>query len=114
MGKLETFDLQSNPLACNCRLRWMTQWLREQLEGDLQVGAHTCELPDRLRRKPLTRLVPADFQCEGADGREQAGCPATNYCPRGCKCVGTVVRCSRAPAGARARRHLQPHHRALP
>ncbi|XP_052745524.1 protein slit isoform X2 [Bicyclus anynana] len=89
---LTTLSLGNNPLHCTCHISWVGPWLRGRR---LATGA-ACAHPPPLRGTELQHLELADFKCTPED----KGCLPADYCPAGCSCAGTVVRCARAKFAA--------------
>lgn len=55
LGKIKKFDLNGNPLICNCGVRWLKD-----------IGLETngrCFLPQELRGKLLTESSDSDLKC---------------------------------------------------
>ncbi|CAH0730501.1 unnamed protein product, partial [Brenthis ino] len=92
LNLLTTLSLSNNPLHCTCHISWVSAWTRARR---LATGA-ACALPPALRGAELHHLEPADFKCTPED----KGCLPADYCPGGCACAGTVVRCARARLAA--------------
>ncbi|CAK1554457.1 unnamed protein product [Leptosia nina] len=85
---LSTLSLSGNPIQCTCHMSWLSGWLRSR---HLATSA-TCAYPVGLAGTDLTHLELADFKCSPED----VGCLPPDYCPAGCTCAGSVVRCARA------------------
>ncbi|XP_045457029.1 protein slit [Melitaea cinxia] len=92
LSSLSTLSLGGNPVQCTCHMSWVGGWLRARR---LTAGA-TCAHPPALRGADLVHLELADFKCTPED----KGCLPPEYCPAGCACAGTVVRCTRARLAA--------------
>ncbi|XP_045782105.1 protein slit [Maniola jurtina] len=88
LNMLTTLSLGNNPLHCTCHISWVPNWLRNRR---LATGA-ACAFPAALRGTEVQHLEVADFKCTSED----KGCLPQDYCPAGCSCAGTVVRCARA------------------
>ncbi|XP_041968519.1 protein slit isoform X2 [Aricia agestis] len=88
MTMLTALSLSGNPLQCTCHMAWVAPWLRARAPNSGAACAH----PPALRSTPLHHLEAADFKCTPED----SGCLPAEYCPAGCACAGTVVRCARA------------------
>ncbi|XP_050676463.1 protein slit [Leptidea sinapis] len=84
---LTTLTLSGNPLQCTCHISWLASWLRARR----LVTSATCHYPPPLRDTDITHLEIADFKC----APEDVGCLPPDYCPVGCSCTGSVVRCAR-------------------
>ncbi|VVC86825.1 unnamed protein product [Leptidea sinapis] len=82
-----TLTLSGNPLQCTCHISWLASWLRARR----LVTSATCHYPPPLRDTDITHLEIADFKC----APEDVGCLPPDYCPVGCSCTGSVVRCAR-------------------
>lgn len=67
---LQTLDLESNPLNCNCSLVLLYRLLT--LPNPVQVTG-TCAQPDTLQDAPLTFLSEEDYNCK----KTEDGDPAT-------------------------------------
>ncbi|XP_069363754.1 protein slit isoform X2 [Maniola hyperantus] len=92
LNMLITLSLGNNPLQCTCHISWVPNWLRNRR---LATGA-ACAHPATLRGTEVQHLEVADFKCTSED----KGCLPQDYCPVGCTCAGTVVRCARAKLNA--------------
>lgn len=59
---LSSRRLSENPFNCDCRLAWLSHWLRSKPT----LGLHTrCNKPAVLARRDLVDLKREDFQCSG-------------------------------------------------
>lgn len=63
--KLKTIGLTGNPLACDCHLRWIKQWLATNYDPDLvKFLQWTCAKPQPLRGKQLMAVAEEDMLCD--------------------------------------------------
>ncbi|CAF1402598.1 unnamed protein product [Adineta steineri] len=61
---LKTIGLTGNPLNCDCHLRWIKQWLKNNYEQDLMKFLQwTCDKPKNLLGKQLTTIHEQDMIC---------------------------------------------------
>jgi Leucine-rich repeat (LRR) protein len=61
---LKTIGLTGNPLHCDCRLRWVKQWLIKNYDYDLiKFLQWTCATPMKLIGKQLTIIDEQDMIC---------------------------------------------------
>ncbi|CAF4443977.1 unnamed protein product, partial [Rotaria sp. Silwood2] len=69
---LKTIGLTANPLDCNCHLRWIKQWLKDNYEQDLiKFLQWTCAKPKYLVGKQLTTINELDMICNESENIEQ-------------------------------------------
>nr|AVK72306.1 slit1 protein [Isodiametra pulchra] len=87
---LATLNLYSNPLVCNCHMRWLNEWINSLGPRLMVTGNPTCVEPKHLRNIPIFDMRPQDFDCEA--NRENS-CLTTMTCPEECTCLKTSVRC---------------------
>ena len=57
-SRLALIRLSSNPLSCNCRVKWLKD-LFELSDGDQTF----CRTPERLRGRAFSDLTSSDFSC---------------------------------------------------
>ncbi|XP_061685781.1 slit homolog 1 protein-like isoform X1 [Syngnathoides biaculeatus] len=103
LPNLSTLNLLANPFNCDCRLAWLSSWLRSRR---IVTGNPRCHGPAFLREIPLQDVAAPDFRCEDGSLAESSSCSLGPQCPSGCTCMDTVVRCSN--------KHLQALPRGLP
>lgn len=60
-GRLHGLELQGNPWICDCRLRYLREWLIEHNVPSPATAA--CRSPERLMGRALTELQVDDFAC---------------------------------------------------
>ena len=56
------FKLNSNPLECDCHLRWLRNSLN-RLEYPISHDQPKCEMPKALANKKIVTLRPEQFVC---------------------------------------------------
>ncbi|CAG2114694.1 unnamed protein product [Medioppia subpectinata] len=100
---LATLNLLSNPLNCNCHMKWLSNWLKNH---NIVTGNPRCQTPVDLRDIPIEDIEPKDFECSEVE-RDYADCGPDSQCPSRCICTGSVVRCSRQKLKA-VPRYVQP------
>ena len=60
-GRLHGLELQNNPWICDCRLRYLREWLQQH--NVPSPATATCISPPRLAGKALIELQVDDFAC---------------------------------------------------
>ncbi|RWS18005.1 protein slit-like protein [Dinothrombium tinctorium] len=92
LKSLSTLNLLSNPLHCNCHMKWFSEWLRK---NNIATGNPICQSPERLKGVPIQDVEAGDFVCNEND-KDSADdfCELDSLCPSKCHCQGTLVRCS--------------------
>uniref|UniRef100_A0AC35U6H7 EGF-like domain-containing protein n=1 Tax=Rhabditophanes sp. KR3021 TaxID=114890 RepID=A0AC35U6H7_9BILA len=93
LNNLKHLDLNNNEFNCNCHLINFVKELNLNLTHKLekQTGAK-CFTPSNLRSRGVSSMSSHELICS-EDG-ENVCIDSGNYCPIGCDCQGTVVRCS--------------------
>ncbi len=101
---LSTLNLMSNPFYCNCRLKWLKDWLRN---SNLATGNPKCSLPENLKDQYIASLDDKDLICQNEN--EECDGHISNQknelvvivkqneklnCPKNCTCTETIIRCS--------------------
>ncbi|XP_067132916.1 adhesion G protein-coupled receptor A3 isoform X2 [Centruroides vittatus] len=61
MISLKTIDLSSNPLICDCQLKWFIEWTRSKGVRITQETA--CQFPLKLRGMSISQLSKKDLHC---------------------------------------------------
>ncbi|KZS15226.1 Leucine-rich repeat, immunoglobulin domain and transmembrane domain-containing 1-like protein [Daphnia magna] len=59
--RLHGLELQNNPWICDCRLRYLREWLQQHNVPSPATAA--CALPERLSGRALIELLVDDFAC---------------------------------------------------
>ena len=80
-----TLHLGSNPLICDCNLRWITMISTKESSGA------RCDFPARVKDLEIRNLKPDDFVCEGGERERTANagsCFIDLPCPDNCQCDG--------------------------
>nr|GBO41831.1 hypothetical protein AVEN_37978-1 [Araneus ventricosus]GBO41832.1 hypothetical protein AVEN_44892-1 [Araneus ventricosus] len=62
MPALNTLNLLANPLQCSCRLRWLSEWLKQ---SNIVTGNPRCQAPLSLKDIPIQDVDKKDFRCDG-------------------------------------------------
>ncbi|CAK9298283.1 unnamed protein product [Gordionus sp. m RMFG-2023] len=91
---LSTLNLLANPFECDCHLKWMKEWLKNQY---IVTGNPRCYTPQNFRDLPIQELETNDFKCEmdeNSDYIHEHNCESGQICPNKCTCSGTIVQCS--------------------
>jgi hypothetical protein len=60
-SRLHGLELQNNPWICDCRLRYLREWLQQHNVPSPATAA--CSLPERLSGRALIELQVDDFAC---------------------------------------------------
>ena len=97
----------SNPFICNCRLKWLREWLKN---SNLATGNPKCSYPEKLRDLSVANSNEIEFVCTEQDQDQKCfpNMPANkisseavlssvnnaNNCPKNCTCLNNIVRCS--------------------
>lgn len=93
----------SNPLICNCQIKWLSDWLSI---NNLATGNLKCSFPTSLKGKSVTSLnttifsscsLPDQSVCAASTSTDKIILKASiSSCPQNCTCRNNIVRCSRA------------------
>ena len=63
--------IADNPLVCDCRLSWLSKWLRLHTT----LGLFTrCASPDSLRGRELAELQQSNFVCNDGENDDSNSC----------------------------------------
>ncbi|XP_077290242.1 slit guidance ligand [Arctopsyche grandis] len=92
LSSIQTLHLARNPFVCDCRLRWVSEYLQKH---PIETSGARCDGPKRMHRRRLEALREDILKCKG--GEELAlgdGCPTEAPCPAACSCRGSVVNCA--------------------
>ncbi|NXX81580.1 LGI3 protein, partial [Urocolius indicus] len=57
---LSDLDLRGNTLACDCKIKWLVEWLEST---NTTVPAIFCSSPGQFEGQRIRDLAPGDFQC---------------------------------------------------
>ncbi|XP_059055035.1 protein slit [Achroia grisella] len=90
--------LGSNPLYCDCGLRWLSEWVKSAREY-VEPGIARCAEPAAMRDKLVLSTQSQAFLCQGpAPGALVAKCDSCHSSPCGnggaCTAAGGGFRCS--------------------
>ncbi|CEF71563.1 Slit homolog 2 protein [Strongyloides ratti] len=90
---LKHLDLNNNEFNCNCHLLNFVDELNINLTSKLDkpTGAK-CFLPINLRSRTVSSVTKHELICN--DDNDNICIDSGNYCPIGCECQGTIIRCS--------------------
>ncbi|KAM4622957.1 peroxidasin homolog [Discoglossus pictus] len=64
LPSLTRLRLDSNPLFCDCELKWLADLLRRNAARSSTHTVATCEHPGHLQGRSVSSLPPDDFNCE--------------------------------------------------
>ncbi|CAH1792672.1 unnamed protein product [Owenia fusiformis] len=64
--KLAEINMNGNPLLCDCRLKWLHAFIKENYGPLVGVLPWTCAAPENLRGQYFAQLDPTQLQC-GSD-----------------------------------------------
>ena len=98
----------SNPINCNCKVKWLKEWLRS---SNVATGNPKCSTPENLKDQSITGLNEKDLVCRSSDNTEcgvesnaslsvKSNGPVLlsqltiNTCPKNCTCSNNIIRCS--------------------
>ncbi|WAR20834.1 SLIT-like protein [Mya arenaria] len=84
--------LRENKFACDCRLAWLSTWLRPR---NRRLGRHmTCQTPINLKGKSFSRARTDELKCNNVDASsDDDQCREESVCPAECTCTGSFVDC---------------------
>lgn len=74
-SELDTLDLSTNPIACDCRMMWLRNMLVKRTNNSSQSQAAEsvlCKSPERLREQPLKSVSVEQLGCTHTDPNKQA------------------------------------------
>uniref|UniRef100_A0A915EMZ5 EGF-like domain-containing protein n=1 Tax=Ditylenchus dipsaci TaxID=166011 RepID=A0A915EMZ5_9BILA len=91
LNKLHTLFISENQFACNCHLQDFIYSLKTASSVKV-LDTVTCFEPAHLQNRSLVSLDDKELVCN--DDRENVCAENGNYCPSGCVCAKTVVRCT--------------------
>ncbi|KAM9298945.1 leucine-rich glioma-inactivated protein 1-like [Gastrophryne carolinensis] len=60
---IKHIDLRGNPLQCNCRLKWLVQWIRGPGRSVAMWYPLPCKEPANMKGRSLNELLEKEFQC---------------------------------------------------
>lgn len=94
LKSIQTIHLGNNPWICDCNLRWLGAYLRQ---NPVETSDARCIEPKRVGKKKLATLELEKFKCKGSEQfrTKFAGhCMVDEQCPSQCTCEGSVVNCA--------------------
>ncbi|CAJ0947071.1 unnamed protein product, partial [Mesorhabditis belari] len=87
LQKLESLALDGNNFSCGCHLMSFVEWSREK--PALILEGATCKNGESVKK-----FVDLDVESSSCEGTRDICADDGNYCPPGCLCKETIVRCS--------------------
>uniref|UniRef100_A0A914CNL9 Protein slit n=1 Tax=Acrobeloides nanus TaxID=290746 RepID=A0A914CNL9_9BILA len=91
LDNLHSLYLSNNQFACNCHLADFINYLKQNASSRL-FDIATCSEPTELKGRPIASLAEKELICN--ERMENVCAENGNYCPSGCTCQDTIVRCS--------------------
>ncbi|OXA44085.1 Protein slit [Folsomia candida] len=91
LRNIQTLHLARNPFHCDCRLRWLSDYLHG---NPIETSGARCEAPKRMQRKRLASFREDKMKCDEEDSKTWIDECADIKCPVECVCEGGVVDCS--------------------
>lgn len=93
LRNLKNLYLGGNPFQCDCKLRWLTRYLRRN--GVVEKSRVKCYGPKPLFRREIKRIRRKRFRsCPAGLATRQDSCLIQSECPDKCKCAGSKIVCS--------------------
>ncbi|KAK3096058.1 hypothetical protein FSP39_022615 [Pinctada imbricata] len=90
MKKLRTLRMMDNQFVCDCRLQWLSRWLRD----NPRLGMYTeCVSPRQLQGIEVKDIQEAGFKCNSVSVPLPDQCSSSAFCPKKCTCTEGVVDC---------------------
>ena len=91
LKSLSHIALGSNPLYCDCHLKWLAQWIQR---GFVEGGVARCQEPKMMKDKLIMSAPPNHFICtEDTEPQILAKCDAcyTFPCLNGATCRSVIL-----------------------
>lgn len=91
LASIQTVHLGRNPLVCDCKLKWLNEFLKTK---PVERSGITCSTPKRLAKKNIGSMPNSKFRCNSnlTDLPEEF-CGPVSECPKDCVCQGSVIDC---------------------
>lgn len=96
--------MENNQFTCNCHLANLVEFLKKKFANDKIIDSPKCFEPLTLKNRPLISLNQKELVCTGKCffnaikkfiGNPENVCAENgNYCPEGCVCADSIVRCT--------------------
>ncbi|KAG9346148.1 hypothetical protein JZ751_007966 [Albula glossodonta] len=80
VASLSHLAIGANPLYCDCRLRWLSDWVKT---GYKEPGIARCAGPPGMEGKLLLTTPAKKFECQGQELRDCPQCLCHCSCPLG-------------------------------
>ncbi|ESN92175.1 hypothetical protein HELRODRAFT_103882, partial [Helobdella robusta] len=90
LHSLKIIRLGDNEWRCDCRLTWMSEWLRSHVSTALLTR---CHHPQHLKNVQVIDLQPSDFYCDGSEDHAMDCSKQPPTCPEVCSCTNNVTHC---------------------
>ena len=62
LKKIQTLHLGDNPFICDCNLKWLAIYLRQ---NPVETSDAKCEEPKRIQKRRIASLDSTKFKCRG-------------------------------------------------
>uniref|UniRef100_A0A0M3HND7 Protein slit n=1 Tax=Ascaris lumbricoides TaxID=6252 RepID=A0A0M3HND7_ASCLU len=90
LPNIHSIAVGNNDFICNCHIADFANYLR--VNGSRVLDSPKCHEPKHFRGRPIATVNKDELSCKSA--AENVCAENGTYCPAGCICQGTVVRCS--------------------
>ncbi|ODN05623.1 Protein slit [Orchesella cincta] len=91
LRNIQTLHLARNPFVCDCRLKWLAEYLHH---NPIETSGAKCESPKRMQRKRLASFKEDKLKCDDGESKMAFDECSDTKCPVECVCEGTSVDCS--------------------
>uniref|UniRef100_A0A914Z2S6 Uncharacterized protein n=1 Tax=Panagrolaimus superbus TaxID=310955 RepID=A0A914Z2S6_9BILA len=96
LPKLNSIYLSGNKFICTCDITGIIEYLKTNTVIKL-LDAPICSSPENIHGMELLKFERASQNCALIHNTSRSLCTQQgSYCPIGCICEGTIVRCSRS------------------
>ncbi|VDK46803.1 unnamed protein product [Anisakis simplex] len=90
LPNIQSIALGNNQFICNCHIADLAAFVR--VNASRVLDSPICHEPEHLRGRPIATLTKNELSCKSPS--EKVCSENGRYCPIGCSCHDTVVRCS--------------------